>query len=400
MSISVTSQFPIFKKYKKLVYLDSANSSQKPISVINAIDNFYRSKYSNIGRGVYTLAANATEDYESTRSALKEFLKAYNGDIIFTKNATESLNLVAKCFGENFLNPGDEILLSELEHHSNYVPWHFLRKKKIMIKFIPVNKDGNLDITNIKSLITNKTKIISLTHISNVTGKKTPLKKIIEVAKSKNIPVCIDGTQAVAHTAVNIKELDCDFYAFSGHKMYAATGVGCLFMKDKWFEKFNPFLGGGGMIQDVDIKNITFANGVSKFEAGTMPAAEVISLKFAIDFLKTTKIKNIEKHENELISYAISKFNKMKNIIFVGKPDTSSSLFSFNIKGIHAHDVSTVFDQDSIAVRAGHHCCQILHKKFNIASSLRVSVGVYNVKQDIDALCESILKCKKLFKIQ
>jgi cysteine desulfurase/selenocysteine lyase len=392
------SKFPIFKSNKKLVYLDTANSAQKPATVINALDDFYRNKYSNIGRGVYSLAGIASDAYEKTRQTIKQFVNGTSGEIIFTKNATESLNLVASCFGK-FLKEGDEILLTELEHHSNYVPWHFLRKKKINIKFIPINKDGELELDKINSLITNKTKIISLIHISNVTGITTPIKKIIEIAKSKKIPVCIDGTQAVAHTNVNLKDLDCDFYAFSSHKMYGPAGVGLLYVKSQWLDKFDPFLGGGGMIENVDTKNITYTTGVNKFEAGSMPSAEVVALKEAVHFIDHLKIKNIVNHEHALTKYALDKIRKFNDIEFVGSPSEDSSLFSFNIKGIHPHDVSTIFDQDHIAVRAGHHCCQVLHKKMNLISSLRVSFGIYNSKQDVDALCESINKCKKIFKL-
>jgi cysteine desulfurase/selenocysteine lyase len=394
----VRSKFPIFKSNKKLVYLDTANSAQKPAAVIDALDDFYRNKYSNIGRGVYSLAGIATDAYEKTRQTIKEFVNGSAGEIIFTKNATESLNLVASCFAK-FLKEGDEILLTELEHHSNYVPWHFLRKKKVNIKFIPINKDGALELDKINSLITNKTKIISLIHISNVTGITSPLKKIIEIAKSKKIPVCIDGTQAVGHATVNLKDLDCDFYAFSSHKMYGPAGVGLLYIKNQWLDKFDPFLGGGGMIENVDTKNITYATGVNKFEAGSMPSAEVIALKEAVHFINHLKIKNIVSHEHSLTEYALDKIKKFNDIEFVGNPSAEASLFSFNIKGIHPHDVSTVFDQDHIAVRAGHHCCQVLHKKMNLISSIRVSFGIYNTKQDVDTLCDSIKKCKKLFKL-
>ena len=392
------SKFPILKSNKKLVYLDTANSAQKPEVVIEALDDFYRNKYANIGRGVYSLAGIATDAYEKTRQTIKEFVNGIAGEIIFTKNATESLNLVASCFAK-FLKEGDEILLTELEHHSNYVPWHFLRKKKVNIKFIPINKDGELELDKINSLITNKTKIISLIHISNVTGITSPLKKIIEIAKSKKIPVCIDGTQAVGHATVNLKDLDCDFYAFSSHKMYGPAGVGLLYIKNQWLDKFDPFLGGGGMIENVDTKNITYATGVNKFEAGSMPSAEVIALKEAVHFINHLKIKNIVSHEHSLTEYALDKIKKFNDIEFVGNPSEEASLFSFNIKGIHPHDVSTVFDQDHIAVRAGHHCCQVLHKKMNLISSIRVSFGIYNTKQDVDALCDSIKKCKKLFKL-
>ena len=394
----IKSQFPIFKANKNLIYFDTANSAQKPKQVIDALEDFYKNHYANIGRAVYGLAARATHNYEDTRETIKEFVNGTEGEIVFTKNSTESLNLVAHCFGK-FLKEGDEIILTEAEHHSNYVPWHFLRKKRVNIKFIPINEDGEVEVNKLTSLITNKTKIISVIHISNVTGLTTDIKKVISIAKAKKIPVCIDGTQAVAHTHVDLKELDCDFYAFSSHKIYGPTGVGILYMKNKWIEQFDPFLGGGGMIQNVDTKNITYASGVSKFEAGSLASAEVIALKQAVKFVKDIKIKNIISHEQSLTSYALDKISKFDDIEFVGTPSNKGSVFSFNIKGVHAHDASTVFDEDDIAVRAGHHCCQILHKKMKIGSSLRMSFGVYNNKQDIDAICESIKKCKKIFKL-
>ncbi|CAN1596071.1 csdA Selenocysteine lyase/Cysteine desulfurase [Candidatus Pelagibacterales bacterium] len=394
----IKSQFPIFKFNKNLIYFDTANSAQKPKQVIDALEDFYKNHYANIGRAVYGLAARATHNYEGTRETIKEFVNGTEGEIVFTKNSTESLNLVAHCFGK-FLKEGDEIILTEAEHHSNYVPWHFLRKKKVNIKFIPINEDGVVEVNKLTSLITNKTKIISIIHISNVTGLTTDIKKVISIAKAKKIPVCIDGTQAVAHTDVDLKELDCDFYAFSSHKIYGPTGVGILYMKNKWIEQFDPFIGGGGMIQNVDTKNITYASGVSKFEAGSLASAEVIALKQAVEFVKDIKIKNIISHEQSLASYALDKISKFNDVEFVGSPSNKGSVFSFNIKGVHAHDASTVFDEDDIAVRAGHHCCQILHKKMKIGSSLRMSFGVYNNKQDIDAICESIKKCKKIFKL-
>jgi len=395
----IKSQFPIFKSNKNLIYFDTANSAQKPIQVIDALEDFYKNHYANIGRAVYGLAARATANYDNTRETIKEFVNGSEGEIIFTKNSTESLNLVAHCFGKS-LKEGDEIILTEAEHHSNYVPWHFLRKKKVNIKFIPINEEGEVQVDQLTSLITNKTKMISIIHVSNVTGLTTNVKKVISIARAKKIPVCIDGTQAVTHSHVDLKELDCDFYAFSAHKIYGPTGVGILFMKNKWVEQFEPFNGGGGMIQNVDIKNITYASGVSKFEAGSLASAEVIALKHAIKFVKDIKIKNIVSHEQSLATYALDKISKFNDIEFVGRPSDKGSVFSFNIKGVHAHDASTVFDEDDIAVRAGHHCCQILHKKMKIGSSLRVSFGVYNNKQDIDALCESIKKCKKIFKLK
>jgi cysteine desulfurase/selenocysteine lyase len=399
----IKDQFPIFKnkiKGKRLVYLDSANSSQKPQSVIDAVNNFYANDFSNVGRGIYTLAVSASEKYELTRTNIKKFIGTDNEtEVIFTKNATESLNLVASCFGEKFINKGDEIILTELEHHANYVPWHFLRQKKgAIIKFLPIDQYGDLKINELENLITNKTKIISVTHMSNVTGTISPLDKIISIAKKHNIPVCVDGTQGAAHLDVNLKELDCDFYAFSGHKMYGPTGVGLLALKYKWLELFEPFLGGGGMIDFVSKKEIAYARGVWKMEAGTMPTAEVVALNESINFINNIGKKNIINHENELTQLALEKLQNMKSVKIVANPKLQGGVFSFNLDQIHSHDVSTILDQEGVAVRGGHHCCQVLHDVLNINSSVRVSFGVYNTSEDLEVLCESIKKCQKIFK--
>ena len=403
MLSNIKDQFPIFKnkiKGKRLVYLDSANSSQKPQSVIDAVNNFYANDFSNVGRGIYTLAVNASEKYELTRTNIKKFIGTDNEtEVIFTKNATESLNLVASCFGEKFINKGDEIILTELEHHANYVPWHFLRQKKgAIIKFLPIDQYGDLKINELENLITNKTKIISVTHMSNVTGTISPLDKIISIAKKHNIPVCVDGTQGAAHLDVNLKELDCDFYAFSGHKMYGPTGVGLLALKYKWLELFEPFLGGGGMIDFVSKKEIAYARGVWKMEAGTMPTAEVVALNESINFINNIGKKNIINHENELTQLALEKLQNMKSVKIVANPKLQGGVFSFNLDQIHSHDVSTILDQEGVAVRGGHHCCQVLHDVLNINSSVRVSFGVYNTSEDLEVFCESIKKCQKIFK--
>ena len=400
--INVKDQFPIFEKKikgKRLTYLDSANSSQKPKSVIDQLNNFYSYEFSNVGRGIYTLASNASEKYEDTRNELKKFINCKNDDeIVFTKNSTESLNLIAHCFGEKFINEGDEIISTELEHHANYVPWHFLRKKKnAIIKFIPIDDDGNLLIDQLPELITNKTKIISVTHMSNVTGTIIDIKKIKEIADAHGIPVCVDGTQGAAHLKTDMQELGCDFYAFSAHKMYGPTGLGMLYVKYKWLESFDPFIGGGGMIDFVSKEDVSYARGVWKFEAGTMPTAEVIALKESINFINKIGKDKICQHEDYLKDFAIETLRKNNAVKFVGSPKKQGSVFSFNIKDIHSHDVSTVFDQEGVAVRGGHHCCQILHDRLNLNSSVRVSFGVYNDKDDILILDEAIKKCQKIF---
>ena len=401
---NIKSEFPIFKQKinnKPLVYLDSANSSQKPKVVIDRISNFYETEYSNVGRSVHTLAVKATNRFEATRDLLKRYLNAqHREEIIFTKGATEAINLVASSYGKKYINKGDEILITELEHHSNYVPWHFIRKEKeAVIKFASVNENGEVEIDEIKKLISSKTKIIAITHISNVTGAIMPIKKIVELAKEKNIPVLIDGTQGAPHLHLDMQDLDCDFYAISCHKMYGPNGLGILYAKKKWLDVLPPYQGGGGMINEVKKDDITFAETPTKFEAGTMQTAEVVAFAESINFIEKIGIKNIAEHENEVLEYGLEKLRKNNSINIIGNPKNRGSVLCFTIKGIHPHDIATILDEDGVAIRAGHHCCQILHDKLGIAATARASIGVYNNKEDIDILCKAIDNCKKVFKI-
>tara|TARA_B110000914_G_scaffold214857_1_gene218167 strand:- start:1996 stop:3213 length:1218 start_codon:yes stop_codon:yes gene_type:complete len=401
---TIKSEFPIFKqkiKNKPLVYLDSANSSQKPKVVIDRISNFYETEFSNVGRSVHTLAVKATNRFEATRDILKEYLNAQcREEIIFTKGATEAINLVASSYGKKYINKGDEILITELEHHSNYVPWHFIRKEKgAVIKFAPVNENGEVEIDEIKKLITSKTKIIAITHISNVTGAIMPIKKIVELAKEKKIPVLIDGTQGAPHLHIDMQDLGCDFYAISCHKMYGPNGLGILYAKKKWLDVLPPYQGGGGMINEVNKDDITFAETPTKFEAGTMQTAEVVAFAESINFIEKLGIKNIEEHENEVLEYGLEKLRKNNSINIIGNPKNRGSILCFTIKGIHPHDIATILDEDGVAIRAGHHCCQILHDKLGVAATARASIGVYNNKEDIDILCKAIDNCKKVFQI-
>ena len=401
---NIKSEFPIFKQKingKPLVYLDSANSSQKPKAVIDRLSNFYETEFSNVGRSVHTLAVKATNRFEATRDILKKYINAqHREEIVFTKGATESINLVASSFGEKYIKEGDEILITELEHHSNYVPWHFLRKNKgAVIKFAPVNKNGEVEIDEIKKLISNKTKIIAITHISNVTGAVMPIKKIVDMAKEKNIPVLVDGTQGAPHMHIDMQDLGCDFYVVSCHKMYGPNGLGVLYAKKKWLDDLPPYQGGGGMIDDVKKDNITFADAPTKFEAGTMQTAEVVAFAEAINFIEKLGIKNIAAHENEVLEYGFEKLKKNNSINIIGSPKNRGSVLCFTIKGIHPHDIATILDDEGVAIRAGHHCCQILHDKLGIAATARASIGVYNTKEDIDILCKAIDNCKKVFQI-
>ncbi len=401
---NIKSEFPIFKQKingKPLVYLDSANSSQKPKAVINRLSNFYETEFSNVGRSVHSLAVTATNRFEETRDKVQKYLNAkHREEIIFTKSATESINLIASSFGDKFIKEGDEILTTELEHHSNYVPWHFIRQKKgAKIKFAPVNKRGEVEIDEIKKLINSKTKIIAVTHISNVTGAILPIKKIVDLAKEKKIPVLVDGTQGAPHLKIDIQELGCDFYAISCHKMYGPNGLGILYAKKKWLEELPPYQGGGGMISEVLKDKVSYADTPTKFEAGTMQTADVVAFSEAINFIEELGIKNIQNHEKEILQYGIEKLKKNNSVNIIGEPKERGSVMSFTIKGIHPHDIATILDEDGVAIRAGHHCCQIFHDKVGIAATARASIGVYNSKEDIDILCNAINNCKKVFNI-
>ena len=401
---NLKSEFPIFKQKingKPLVYLDSANSSQKPKVVIDRLSNFYETEFSNVGRSVHTLAVKATNRFESTRDVLKKYINAeHREEIVFTKGATESINLVASSFGEKHIKEGDEILITELEHHSNYVPWHFLRKNKgAVIKFAPVNKNGDVEIDEIKKLISDKTKMIAITHLSNVTGAIVPIRKIVDLARKKKIPVLVDGTQGAPHLHIDMQSLDCDFYAISCHKMYGPNGLGILYAKKKWLDILPPYQGGGGMIDEVKKDKITYAETPTKFEPGTMQTAEVVSFSEAINFIEKIGINNIYEHENEIMEYGLEKLKKNNSVKIIGSPKQRGSVISFTIKNIHPHDIATILDGDGVAIRAGHHCCQILHEKLGISATARASLGVYNSKEDIDTLCNAIENCKKVFDV-
>ena len=399
---NIKKEFPIFTQKingNPLVYLDSANSSQKPKVVIDRISNFYETEYSNVGRSVHSLAVKATNRFEATRDLVKKYMNAaHREEIIFTKGATESINLVASTYGKKHINKGDEILITELEHHSNYVPWHFIRTEKgAVIKFAPVNQNGDVEIDAIKKLISNKTKIIAITHISNVTGAVLPIKQIVDLAKEKNIPVLIDGTQGAPHSHIDMQEIGCDFYAVSCHKMYGPNGLGILYAKKKWLNELPPYQGGGGMINEVKKDDVTFAESPTKFEPGTMQTAEVVSFAESINFIEKLGIKNIASHENEILEYGLEKLRKNNSINIIGNPKNRGSVLCFTLKNIHPHDIATILDDDGVAIRAGHHCCQILHAKLGLSATARASIGVYNDKDDIDKLSEAIKNCQKVF---
>ena len=403
--LSIKKEFPIFNtkvNNNDLVYLDSANSSQKPKAVIDRVNDFYTKEFSNVGRSVHYLAVAATNLYENTRSSIQKYINAKDkNEIVFTKGATEAINLVANTFGQKFLKEGDEILITELEHHSNYVPWHFLRKSKgIKIEFDEVNADGEVTIESIKKKITSKTKLIGVTHLSNVTGAILPIKEITELAHSKGIAVLVDGCQGAPHLKLDMQDLGCDFYAISCHKMYGPTGLGILYAKKKWLEELPPYQGGGGMIKEVKKDGISYGDLPNKYEAGTMATAQVIAFDQSIKFLEKIGINNIIKHESELMEYGKEILRKNNSVKLVGNPKNKGAVLSFTIEGVHPHDIATILDEDGVAIRAGHHCCQILHEKLGIAASARASLGIYNTKEDLDKLNSSINNCKKIFNLK
>jgi cysteine desulfurase/selenocysteine lyase len=402
---NIKKEFPIFDEKiqnNDLVYLDSANSSQKPKIVIDRINEFYTKQFSNVGRSVHYLAVAATNLYEGTRSSVQKYINAKDkNEIVFTKGATEALNLVANTLGQNFLQEGDEVLITELEHHSNYVPWHFLRKSKnIKINFAEINKEGEITLEEIEKKLTPKTKVISITHLSNVTGAILPIKEITELARSKNIVVVVDGCQGAPHLKLDMQDLDCDFYAISCHKMYGPTGLGVLYGKKKLLEELPPYQGGGGMIKEVKKDMISYGDLPNKYEAGTMATAQVIAFDQSIKFLESVGIDNVMKHEAELVEYGQELLQKNNSVKLIGSPKDKGGVLSFTIEGIHPHDIATILDEDGVAIRAGHHCCQILHDKLNIPASARASVGIYNTKDDLDKLNDSINNCKKIFNLK
>ena len=402
---NIKKEFPIFDNKvhnNDLVYLDSANSSQKPRVVVDRIYDFYTKEFSNVGRSVHYLAVAATNLYENTRASVQKFINAKDAnEIVFTKGATEAINLVASTYGQNHLKEGDEVLLTELEHHSNYVPWHYLRKSKgIKIEFADINEDGEVTLESIEKKITPKTKIIAVTHLSNVTGAILPIKEIVDLAHSKNIPVLVDGCQGAPHLNLDMQDLDCDFYAISCHKMYGPTGLGILYAKKKWLEELPPYQGGGGMISEVKKDSITYGSLPNKYEAGTMATAQVIAFDESIKFLNKIGMNNVIKHEKELVEYGQELMRKNNSVKLIGNPKNKGSVLSFTIDGIHPHDIATILDEEGVAIRAGHHCCQILHEKLGLAATARASIGIYNTKEDIDKLNSSINNCKKIFNLK
>lgn len=400
----VKGDFPILSREIKpgipLIYLDSAATSQKPHSVIKAMSSYYEQINANIHRGIHQLAEEATFAYESAREKVAGFINAPSAEqLIFTRNTTEAINLVAFSWGRSNLSPGDHILLTEMEHHSNLVPWQLLASElDLVLDFIPVTSDGLLDLDEYQKLLKNDPKLVGITHMSNVLGTINPLKEILPDAKKVGAVTLVDGAQSVPHFPVDLSQLEADFYAFSAHKMVGPTGIGALYGRLDLLEAMPPYMGGGEMIKSVELRSFKPNDLPHKFEAGTPAIAEGIGFGAAVDYLLSVGMKKIEEHEHLLTKYAMDKINQISDLRILGPTETEKGgVIAFYIDGIHAHDVAQILDGQGIAVRAGHHCAQPLHKKFNLPATTRASMYLYNTTEDIDNLVKGIQKVKDIF---
>lgn len=400
---SIRKDFPILQRKvhgKPLVYFDNAATSQKPMQVIDAIDFYYKNYNANIHRSIHELGEEATAKFEEAHEKVADFINADSyQNIVFTKNTTESLNLVAYSLTAN-LKKGDEIVISQMEHHSNFVPWQQLAKQRgLKLKFIKVDDEGKLDEESIKENITKKTKIVSLTHVSNVLGTINPIEEIAKIAHENNSLMVVDGAQAAPHMPVDVKKLDADFYAFSGHKMLGPTGIGVLYGKKELLESMQPFLYGGEMIREVRFDDTSFNELPWKFEAGTMNIAEGIGLGVAVDYLTKIGMRQIQQRDKELVEYAMERLREIDGIAIYG-PKDRGAVISFNVDNIHAHDVAQILDSEGVAVRAGHHCCMPLMSVLKVPATARASFYLYNTEQEIDTFINGIYKVKKVFGIK
>ncbi len=398
----VRQEFPILYREvngKPLVYLDSAASAQKPRCVIEAMDHCMRFEYANVHRGIHYLSNTATQKYEDARNACRRFLNARaDEEIVFTKNVTECVNLVAYAWGMENISEGDEIVLSILEHHANIVPWHFLRERKgAVIKWAPVSDTGEFLLDEFEALLGPRTKMVAITHMSNVTGTVVPIADVVRLARDRGVPVFVDGAQSAVHMPVDVQALDCDFYAFTGHKVYGPTGIGVLYGKKELLDKLPPFLGGGAMIESVSVDAITYGPAPSRFEAGTPPIVEAVGLEAALDYMMQLGRAEIAAHEDALSQYAHERLGEFNWLKIHGTAPGKGAIVSFSIDGLHPHDVAMVVDRSGVAIRAGHHCAQPLMDRFGVPAMCRASFGVYNTKNDVDVLAEALQKAHELF---
>ena len=399
---TIRKDFPILSKTvygKPLVYLDNGASAQKPQVVIDAVANAYSNEYANVHRGLHFLSNAATDAYEAAREKVRRFLNAASVDeIVFTKSSTEAINTVAYGYGMAKLGEGDEIVLSIMEHHSNIVPWHFIRERKgAKLVWAPVDETGAFHIEDFEKCLTERTKLIAITHMSNALGTVVPVKEICRIARERGIPVLVDGSQGAVHMPVDVRDIDCDWYVMTGHKLYGPSGIGVLYGKMDRLKEMQPFQGGGEMIVDVTEDIVTYNDPPHRFEAGTPPIVQAIGLGYALDYMEKIGRAAISAHEADLRDYAHERLSAINSLRIFGTAEGKGSIFSFELEGIHAHDVSMVIDRAGVAVRAGTHCAQPLLKRFGVTSTCRASFGMYNTRAEVDALAEALDHARKFF---
>jgi cysteine desulfurase/selenocysteine lyase len=399
---AIRRDFPILSRDvygKPLVYLDNAASAQKPKAVLDAINKSYTQEYANVHRGLHFLSNAATQAYEDARESVRRFLNAPSkNELIFTRNATEAINLVAQSFGGMVLGEGDEIVLSIMEHHSNIVPWHFHRERQgAVIKWAPIDEDGNFLIDEFEKLLSPRTKIVAITQMSNALGTIVPIKEVVRIAHARGIPVLVDGSQAAVHMPVDVQDLDCDFYAFTGHKTYGPTGIGVLYGKMEHLRRMPPYQGGGEMIGEVTLDTVTYAEPPHRFEAGTPAIVQAIGLGAALDYMRNVGLLNIAAHEADLRDYAMARLSEINSLRIFGRARDKGAIVSFNMEGAHAHDVATVIDRSGIAVRAGTHCTQPLLARYGVTATCRASFAMYNTRAEVDKLAEALISAQRIF---
>ena len=398
---AIREQFPILSRKvygRPLVYLDNGASAQKPLQVLETIDRAYRHEYANVHRGLHYLSNHATEAYESVRSKIARFLGAHDEEeIVYVRSTTEAINLVASSWLEPRIQEGDEIVLSVLEHHANIVPWHFLRERRgAVLKWVDIGDDGSLDPAAVERALGARTRFVALTHMSNVLGTRVDIAAISEMTRSRGVPLLVDGSQAAVHFAVDVARLGCDFYCVTGHKLYGPTGSGALYGRREYLKEMRPFLGGGDMIREVTRDGISYAEPPLRFEAGTPNIVQIIGLGAAIDFLESIGMETIEEHERDLGAYAEAALRELDGVTVYGSCPDRGAIFSFNIDGAHPHDVSTVIDRKGVAVRAGHHCAQPLMNRLGTTATCRASFAMYNTRDEVDVLVESLRSARNL----
>nr|WP_321444401.1 cysteine desulfurase [uncultured Cohaesibacter sp.] len=399
---AIRADFPILSREvygKPLVYLDNGASAQKPQAVIDAVTRCYSEEYANVHRGLHFLSNTATDNFEAARETVRRFLNAPSVDnVIFTRSSTEAINLVAQSYGSMVLKEGDEIILSIMEHHSNIVPWNFFRERLgVVIKWAPVDDDGNFLMEEFEALLSERTKIVAITQMSNALGTIVPVKDVIEKAHAAGAKVLVDGSQSAVHMPIDVQDLDVDFFAMTGHKLYGPSGIGVLYGKPELLDAMPPYMGGGEMIKDVTVDGVTYGVPPHKFEAGTPPIAQAIGLGAALDYMDSIGRDKIAAHEDALKNYAHEKLSGINSLRIIGQAKDKGAIVSFEMKGIHAHDISMVIDRSGVAVRAGTHCAQPLLTRFGVTSTCRASFGLYNRKEEVDALAEALMKAQAFF---